>query len=257
MHALALRPSLVLRPALALRRALALLRPALVLLPASALLPALALLAGSLFTVAAADTTQHVASASGLSATARGRAYFTTCAGCHGTQAQGNSGMHAPNLTVQGSSYLLEQLRHFAHDIRGGPTDFYGWQMNGRAKALPDDSALRDVVAFIETLPRARASPMVTGNVAHGRELYSACASCHGARGEGSGSTVPVGSVPALAGLDDYYQLAQLEAFTSGARGTKKDDDPQGAIMRAAAAGITSKEAARDVVAYIATLQAR
>lgn len=187
--------------------------------------------------------------------------------------------MHAPNLTVQGSSYLLEQLRHFAHDIRGGPTDFYGWQMNGRAKALPDDSALRDVVAFIETLPRARASPMVTGNVAHGRELYSACASCHGALGEGSagvaggaadvanggaahlanggGSTVPVGPVPALAGLDDYYQLAQLEAFTSGARGTKKDDDPQGAIMRAAAAGITSKEAARDVVAYIATLQAR
>jgi cytochrome c553 len=200
--------------------------------------------------------------------------------------------MHAPNLTVQGGSYLLEQLRHFAHGIRGGPTDFYGWQMNGRAKALPDDSALRDVVAFIETLPRARASPMVTGNVAHGRELYSVCASCHGARGEGSagvaggapavasggapavsgggstvsgggssvsggGSSAPVGPVPALAGLDDYYQLAQLEAFTSGARGTKKDDDPQGAIMRAAAAGISSKEAARDVVAYIATLQAR
>jgi cytochrome c oxidase subunit 2 len=176
--------------------------------------------------------------------------------------------MHAPNLTVQGGPYLLEQLRHFAHDIRGGPTDFYGWQMNGRAKALPDDAALRDVVAFVETLPRTRASPIVKGNVARGRELYSACASCHGARGEGSagvaggaldvvsggGSTAPVGPVPALAGLDDYYQLAQLEAFTSGARGRNKDDDPQGAVMRAAAAGITSKEAARDVIAYMATI---
>lgn len=239
--------------------------------PASALLLALALLVGNQLTVTAADTTQHVASESGLSTAARGRAYFTTCAGCHGTQAQGNSGMHAPNLTVQGGPYLLEQLRHFAHDIRGGPTDFYGWQMNGRAKALSDDVALRDVVAFIETLPRVRASLIVKGNVTRGRELYSACASCHGARGEGragaagdaldsvsgDGQTAPVGPVPALAGLDDYYQLAQLEAFTSGARGRNQHDDPQGAVMRAAAAGITSKEAARDVIAYIATLQVR
>jgi hypothetical protein len=180
---------------------------------------------------------------------ARGKAYFTTCAGCHGTAAQGNAGMHAPNLTIQGKQYLLGQLRHFARDIRGGPQDFYGWQMNGRAKALPDDRALRDVVAYVESLPKHRADATVRGNVAAGKLRYEACASCHGTRAEGSAA---MGS-PALAGVDDWYLLAQLQAYRKGQRGTHKDD-PLGSQMRAAALALPAEDTLRDVVAYIASL---
>ncbi len=83
----------------------------------------------------------------------RGRAYYTTCAACHGLQAEGNLNMHAPRLTLQGSDYLRRQLHHFRRLIRGGVHDFYGWQMNGRAVALPGDRAIRDVLAYIDTLP--------------------------------------------------------------------------------------------------------
>jgi uncharacterized protein len=179
----------------------------------------------------------------------RGKAYYTTCAGCHGTEAQGNRGMHAPNLTPLDAAYLLRQLRHFAHDIRGGAQDFYGWQMNGRAKALPDDRALRDVVAFIETLPKTHSAASAGGNAARGQALYAVCASCHGSNGEGN-TDIPA---PALAGLDDVYLIEQLESYVSGRRGAHKDD-AQGAQMRAAALTLESNVARRDVVAYIATL---
>jgi cytochrome c553 len=179
----------------------------------------------------------------------RGKAYYTTCAGCHGTDAQGNRGMHAPNLTPLDAGYLLRQLRHFAHDIRGGAQDFYGWQMNGRAKALPDDRALRDVVAFIETLPKTHSPASAGGNATRGAVLYAGCASCHGSNGEGN-TDIPS---PALAGLDDGYLIEQLESYVSGRRGAHKDD-AQGAQMRAAAVILESDDARRDVVAYIATL---
>ncbi len=60
---------------------------------------------------------------------------------------------------------------------------------------------------------------------------------------------------PALAALDDWYVLEQIDAYTTGRRGTHKDDT-QGAQMRAAAVTLNSKQARRDVVAYIATLAA-
>lgn len=180
---------------------------------------------------------------------ARGKAWFTGCAGCHGKAAQGNAGMHAPNLTVQGPAYLLSQLRHFARDVRGGPQDFYGWQMNGRAKALPDDRALRDVVAYIDSLPKAYAAPTLRGNAAAGNAYYATCASCHGERGAGN---IAVAG-PALAGLDDWYVLAQLNAYRTGERGKHKDDRG-GAQMRAAALALKSDDALRGVAAYVASL---
>ena len=179
----------------------------------------------------------------------RGHAYFTTCAGCHAPAAQGNRGMHAPNLTPLEDSYLLRQLRHFAHDIRGGAQDFYGWQMNGRAKALPDDRALRDVVAYIETLPKTRSPVTLQGDAAQGKLLYTTCVACHGPVGEGNATL----GAPTLAGMDDWYLGEQLESYVSGKRGTHKDDT-HGAQMRAAAASLKSHDARRDVVAYIATL---
>lgn len=177
---------------------------------------------------------------------ARGKAYFTTCAGCHGRAAQGNRYMHAPDLTIQGSGYLLTQLRRFYDGMRGGPQDLYGWQMNGRTRALPDDRALRDVIAYVGTLPNVHAVPTVRADATAGKALYRACVGCHGVRGEGTAA-----GVPALAGLDDWYVVDQLNAYRSGRR---RAYGIKGAGMRAAALGLPSENAVRNVATYIAGL---
>jgi cytochrome c553 len=181
----------------------------------------------------------------------RGKAYYTTCAACHGLHGEGNAGMHAPGLTVQRAEYLVRQLRNFRREIRGGVADFYGWQMNGRAKALAGDRAARDVVAYIDNFPPSIASPTIQGDAARGQVIYAGqCASCHGPAGEGDAS---VGSPP-LAGLEDWYQLAQLTNYRTGTRGTD-ERDPWGMQMQPYALALNGEDAMQDVVAYIATLK--
>jgi cytochrome c oxidase subunit 2 len=158
--------------------------------------------------------------------------------------------MNAPNLTAQSSPYLLRQLRHFASEVRGGVADFYGWQMNGRAKALPDDRALRDVVAYIDQLAAAPAESTLKADAAAGRTLYSTCIACHGARAEGNEAL----AAPALAGLDDWYIVRQLENFRTGSRGKHASDIP-GQQMRGAASMLPDETAVRNVAAYIATIK--
>lgn len=194
--------------------------------------------------------TRAIAAAFEPADVSRGRAWFNTCVACHGLNGEGTRAMNAPNLRAQDAPYLLRQLRHFTSEVRGGVSDFYGWQMNGRAKALPEDRARRDVVAYIDQLPRAQAKATLKGgDAAAGRASYTACIACHGARAEGN----PALSAPALAGLDDWYVLRQLEGFRSGSRGKHPDDLP-GQQMRAAASMLADETAAKNVTAYIATL---
>ena len=177
----------------------------------------------------------------------RGRAYFTTCAGCHGNNAEGNVFMRAPRLTIQDKDYLLRQLRHFRGEIRGGVSDFYGWQMNGRAKALLDDRAMRDVLAYIDTLPDSLAKDKTKGNRRKGRRLYfNNCSSCHGDKAEGIKSL----NAPVLAGLEGWYQLEQLRKFKNGSRGAHTKDIP-GQQMRAAMGPIKNEKAMQDIIDYI------
>ena len=84
---------------------------------------------------------------------ARGQAYYVTCQGCHGNAGEGLAGMKAPRLAGLPADYVAEQLDLYRRDVRGGPTDFQGVQMNGRAKALPSDQAVKDVAAYVATLP--------------------------------------------------------------------------------------------------------
>ena len=179
----------------------------------------------------------------------RGKAYFTTCLACHGTHGEGNQGMHGPNLTKLDFDYLLLQMRNYRTYVRGGKDDFYGWQMNGRASALPGDPAVRDVIAFIQTLPDTSAAPTIKGDVEAGRTLYERhCESCHGVHGEG----VAALSAPGLAGLDDWYQLQQLENYRKGIRGVA-DGDIAGKRMKPYAVALKNDQELRDVVSYIAT----
>jgi len=55
---------------------------------------------------------------------------------------------------------------------------------------------------------------------ARGRALFDLCAQCHGSAAQGTQDYL----APAIAGLDEWYVVSQLNVFKSGARGTNWQD---------------------------------
>ena len=197
-----------------------------------------------------ADAARETEQTQALLSIARGKAYYTTCAACHGINGEGNPYMHGPRLTLQGPDYLHRQLRNYRQMARGGLADFYGWQMNGRANALPGDRAIRDVVAYIDLLPDTYARDTLGGDIRRGKPLYdSYCASCHGGKAEG----IPALNATPLAGMEGWYQLEQLRKFKDGTRGSHEADAP-GQQMKAAMAPIEDEQAMIDIIGYINSL---
>ena len=178
---------------------------------------------------------------------ARGKAYYTTCQGCHGNAGEGFAGMKAPRLAGLPQSYIAEQLILYRKDLRGGAADFQGVQMNGRAKALPGDQAVNDVSAYIATLPPP--APKLAAHNAAGASLYESCVACHGERGEGNAAL----GAPPLAGTDADYLARQLRNFRQGIRG--RDGDEKGQQMRAAAAVLPDQTAIDAVAAHASALR--
>jgi len=83
----------------------------------------------------------------------KGRTYYSTCAACHGVRGEGNIALGSPALTGLDDWYVDTQLRNFRDGSRGSHAgDTYGMQMRASARLLPDDDAIRDVVAYISTL---------------------------------------------------------------------------------------------------------
>lgn len=179
---------------------------------------------------------------------ARGQAYYTTCQGCHGNAGEGFEGMKAPRLAGLPAGYIAEQLALYRKDLRGGPGDFQGVQMNGRAKALVSEQAVQDVAAYIATLP-APTAPKTGVTKTGAGAVYESCAGCHGERGEGN---VALGSPP-LAGTDAVYLARQLRNFKQGIRG--RDGDDRGQQMRAAAAMLPDDAAIDAVAAHASALK--
>jgi len=88
----------------------------------------------------------------------RGRDLYETCAQCHGDEGQGNWNSNAPRLAGMSDWYLARQLNLFRAENReqrrgGHPDDIYGDQMYMMANLLRDETAINDVVAYINTLP--------------------------------------------------------------------------------------------------------
>jgi cytochrome c oxidase subunit 2 len=82
-----------------------------------------------------------------------GKDSYTVCAYCHGADGMGVQAMNAPRLAGMTDWYVERQLHLFRDGVRGThPTDFYGFQMSFMAKALRDDQAVKDLVAYINTL---------------------------------------------------------------------------------------------------------
>lgn len=179
---------------------------------------------------------------------AAGRGRYTICASCHGQSGEGNADMNAPALTGLSPWYVVRQLENFRTGARGGnPADTFGAQMTAFANTL-DEKAMRDIAAYLQTLPEQAADATITGDSARGRRLYRTCAFCHGSNGEGQWSS----NAPQLAGMNDWYLIRQLEHFREGIRG-RHPDDMYGNQMVDMSQFLTDEKTIRDVVAHINT----
>jgi len=85
----------------------------------------------------------------------RGKGFYTTtCVACHGPDGMGNQQMGSPPLKYASDWYLYRSLEKFRAGIRGAnPADPIGATMRPMAMTLPDEQALKDVIAYIKSLP--------------------------------------------------------------------------------------------------------
>lgn len=177
---------------------------------------------------------------------------FVYCTVCHGVELKGNHIIQAPRLSGLSSWYAERQLLAFARGWRGTHAqDVYGMEMQPMAAALSEKD-IKEAAAFVAATRSEPPAATIEADAANGRALYATCTACHAADGSG----VEALGGPALAGLDDWYLVRQLENFRDGVRGGHPDDT-LGAQMRAAAQVLPDDEAIRDVVAYINSLQSR
>lgn len=83
---------------------------------------------------------------------AHGKKLYETCAACHGARGEGNAALQSPALAARSDWYLATQLANYKAGLRGADErDTYGAQMRAIAATLPDDQAIADVVAYINT----------------------------------------------------------------------------------------------------------
>jgi cytochrome c553 len=88
-----------------------------------------------------------------------GAELYATCSGCHGAQGEGVEAVGAPPLSHSSDWYLYSSLKNFKQGIRGSdPRDAQGAAMRGMSMLLADDQAIKDVIAYIMTLPVPAAS---------------------------------------------------------------------------------------------------
>ena len=175
---------------------------------------------------------------------------FDYCLLCHGAAANGNAGIRAPKLAGLEPWYLTRQLENFAAGIRGtSGDDASGHEMGPVGLRVKQEGTLADAVTFVGGLAPVKPVATIAGDAKHGKQLYAACASCHGAKGAGN----PQLQAPALAARSDWYLVTQLKNFQAGLRGAD-ERDTYGAQMRAVVATLPDEKAITDVVAYINTL---
>ena len=183
---------------------------------------------------------------------AKGKARYAVCQACHGVDGMGNKALNSPKIAGQEPWYLERQLKNFKAGIRGAdPKDKYGMQMRPMALTLADDQSIRDMAAYVSSMPVERdVVQTLKGDLEAGKAAYVMCQACHGSAGEGNKML----NSPKLAGLQDWYVARQLKNFKSGIRGTKSGD-MFGMQMRPMAMSLANDEAINNVAAYIATFK--
>jgi len=168
------------------------------------------------------------------------------CVSCHG--AAGNSTIAVnPKLAGQHENYLYKQLVDFTTPQRNQPV------MSTYAKML-SDADKKNVAAYLGAQLAKPGAAKNKDTIELGKKIYrggiaskqvAACASCHGAAGNG----IPV-QYPRIAGQHQDYTVAQLAMF----RSTKADARKNSAEMHTIAARMSDDEIAA-VADYIAGLK--
>lgn len=168
------------------------------------------------------------------------------CVSCHG--AAGNSTITAnPKLAGQHENYIYKQLVDFTTPQRNQPV------MSTYAKML-SDADKKNVAAYLGAQLAKPGAAKNKDTIELGKKIYrggiaskqvAACASCHGAAGNG----IPV-QYPRIAGQHQDYTVAQLAMF----RSTKADARKNSAEMHTIAARMSDDEIAA-VADYIAGLK--
>ncbi|MEZ5594845.1 MAG: c-type cytochrome [Pseudomonadales bacterium] len=184
-----------------------------------------------------------------------GRELFFSCAGCHGADGAGDPAKGAPNLTGLSAVYVARQMRAFATGRRGAHADdFFGSQMTLMAPIYVDasfapDDRLTPLTNFVAALPWRTAPSRFDGDAARGAAAWTACATCHGARGEGN----PAMAAPRLAGVSDWYLVRQFNNYRTGIRGATPGD-MDGLVMAATARGASLGDSdLADIAAWLVT----
>lgn len=79
--------------------------------------------------------------------------YNQFCGACHGAGAVGNPALNSPRLAGGDDWYMEAQLLAFRSGQRGSnPADTTGKQMRAMAMILPNEQAVKDVVAYLHGL---------------------------------------------------------------------------------------------------------
>ena len=178
-----------------------------------------------------------------------GKPLYQACAACHGLEGEGNQALNAPKISGQESWYLERQLSNFKHGVRGSNSeDTFGQQMAPMAATLVDETAIKNIAAYIQTLPDNPVPHTVNGDVENGKDLYETCGKCHGKQAQGRWSV----SAPRIAGMSDWYLTTQLKNFRNGVRGNHPKD-VLGHQMGLMVPGL-SDEKINDLVTFINTL---
>lgn len=170
-----------------------------------------------------------------------------SCAVCHGDAGQGLEARSAPRLAGLDAAYLERQLMLYANGSRGtAKGENFGPQMRVIAQSLsPADR--KAAAVYYAGLRETPVYATIAADTS-GKNTYETCASCHGEDGKGIAEL----NAPRIAGQADWYVLASVKAYRSGARGFGKDDMP-GQQMATAAQAVDQKNLPA-IAAYVATI---
>ena len=79
----------------------------------------------------------------------KGKTLYNVCIACHGDKVQGNEELKTPPLRHLDDWYQLAQLKKFKAGMRGAdPTDAQSAQMRAILAAVPDEQAMKDIIAY-------------------------------------------------------------------------------------------------------------
>ena len=80
----------------------------------------------------------------------KGQGYYAVCQACHGANGEGVEATNGPPMANQSDWYLQSSIERFKSGARGSaPNDPNGAVMRGMAMTLPDEQAIKDVIAYM------------------------------------------------------------------------------------------------------------